>query len=63
MAGPDVAPRNDIEKMSSPMVMAKIRNAPRPVRNPPTLVAKTATAARKGPVQPTPTNTNPAPNR
>ena len=62
-AGPDVVPKNDIKKMSKPIVTAKIENAWRPVRNPPTPVAKTATAARKGAVQPTPTATKPAPNR
>ena len=62
-AGPDVAPRADIMNTSEPIVSAKIRNARKLVRNPPMPRAKTATAARNGPVQPTPTNTNPPPNR
>ncbi len=56
-------PRNASVNISNPMVTAKIRNASSPVTNPPTPVAKAATAARKGAVQPTPTTTNPAPNK
>ncbi len=63
MAGPDEAPRKEMAKINSPMVSAKTRNAPKPSQNPPTPVATTATAARKGAVQPTPTKTNPAPTR
>ena len=62
-AGPKDDPRNDSTNISNPMVTAKIRNASSPVTNPPTPVAKAATAAKKGAVQPTPTTTNPAPNR
>jgi hypothetical protein len=50
-------------KTKSPMVTPKIKNAPSPVKKPPAAVAKTATAARNGPDQPTPTATNPTPNR
>ncbi len=50
-------------KIISPIVSAKTKNAPKPSQNPPTPVATTATAARKGAVQPTPTKTNPAPTR
>lgn len=57
------APRKEMAKINSPMVSAKTRNAPKPSQNPPTPVATTATAARKGAVQPTPTKTNPAPTR
>jgi hypothetical protein len=57
------APKNDSTKINNPMVTPKIKNAPNPVKNPPAAVAKTATAARNGPVQPTPTATNPTPNR
>ena len=63
VAGPRDAPKNDSMKTSSPMVTPKIKNALSPVKNPPAAVAKTATAARNGPVQPTPTATNPTPNR
>ena len=62
-AGPREVPKKDSRNINNPMVRAKIRNASNPVRNPPTAVAKTATAARKGAVQPTPTATNPPPNR
>ena len=62
-AGPDAAPRNDKRKISRPMVAAKMRNADSPKKKPPTPAAKTATAARNGPVQPTPTRTKPLPKR
>ncbi len=61
-AGPRDDPRKASMNISNPMVIAKIRNASIPVTNPPTPVAKAATAAKKGAVQPTPTTTNPAPN-
>ena len=62
-AGPREAPKNASRNINNPMVRAKIRNASSPVRKPPIAVAKTATAARKGAVQPTPTATNPPPNK
>ncbi len=61
--GPKDEPRNASTNISNPMVTAKIKNASSPVTNPPTPVAKAATAARNGAVQPTPTITNPAPNK
>ena len=62
-AGPKDDPRKASKNISNPMVTAKIKNASSPVTNPPTPVAKAATAARNGAVQPTPTMTNPAPNK
>ena len=63
IAGPKEDPKNANKNIINPIVMAKIKNASRPVKNPPTPMAKAATAAKKGAVQPTPTTTNPAPKR
>ncbi len=56
-AGPAVDPRKLRRNTRIPIVRANIANAPSAVKNPPTLAAKTATAARNGAVQPAPTRT------